>query len=272
MKAKLLAGVVAAVGVLVYAQDTQPPKVTSLDVKARGAKSFYVDPAAGRNQVAIFSESTLEDFTIVCNEVSGEWQFNPQNIEQIKGKFSLKVEELRTGIELRDQHLVSPDWLDAAKYPLIVINIERAEEVKKTVANAASMVMVGTCSLHGVAHDVGIQTTVTYLDETPKPMERVKGDLIRLRADFQIKLADYHVRGPVGSDTIGLKVAEVLPIKASVFGSTEKPHAPLKLDKPGATTLPAGLTTRPAEATTRPAASEHGPAILLPPTRPAPAR
>jgi hypothetical protein len=95
--------------------------------------------------------------------------------------------------------------------------------------------------------------------------------LTRLRAEFQIKLSDYDVRGPVGSDTIGLKVAETLPIKASVFGSTEKPHAPLAVDKPGAATRPAGASTRPANATTRPAPTAHGPAILQPPTRPAPA-
>jgi polyisoprenoid-binding protein YceI len=263
-----LAGVVVMVAGLVYAQEVQPPKATSLEVKARGMKTFYVDPAAGRNQVAIFSESTLEDFTIVCNEVVGEWQFNPQNVEQIKGKFSVKVEDLRTGIELRDHHLVSPDWLDAARYPLITVTIERAEAVKKTAANAVTMTMVGNCNLHGATHDVRIPSALTFLDETPKTMERVKGDLIRLRAEFQIKLADYQVRGPTGSDTVGLKVAEVMPIKASVFGSTEKPHPPLTVDQPGAATLPAGVTTRPAAAT-RPA-PVHGPAILRPPTRPAP--
>jgi len=266
MRLQALAGMVAVAAALSHAQDAQPPKVTSLDVKARGSKTFYVDSAAGRNQVAIFSESTLEDFTIVCNEVSGEWQFNPQNVEQIKGKFSVKVEDLRTGIELRDHHLVSPDWLDAAKYPLIVVNIERAEDVKKTAANSVTMTMVGKCSLHGATHDVRIKTALTFLDETPKTMERVKGDLIRLRADFQVKLSDYGVHGPVGSDTVGLKVAETLPIKASVFGSTDRPHAPLKVDKPGTATMPAAASTQPAEVATRPAPAQ-GPAILRPPTR-----
>ncbi len=271
--------VLAAVAATVHAQkaavDQQkaaPPPITSLDVKARGAKAFYVDTAAGRNQVAIFSESTLEDFTIVCNEVAGEWQFNPQHVEAIKGHFSIKVEDLHTGIDLRDHHLRSSDWLDAAKYPLITVTIDRAEDVKKTTANTASMALVGKCSVHGVTREVRIPAVLTYLDETPKTMERVKGDLTRLRAEFQIKLSDYQVQGPVGSDTIGLKVANSLPIKASVFGSTSKPPAPLKVDRPGAATQPATTNTRPADVSTRPAVPGPGPSILQPPTRSPPAR
>jgi polyisoprenoid-binding protein YceI len=235
---------------------------TALDVKARGQKTFYMDTAAGRNQISIFSESTLEDFTVVCNEVAGQWQLDPQNIERIRGTFSIKVEDLRTGIDLRDLHLRGPDWLDAAKYPLITITVDRAEDVKKVSANVVKLALVGKCSLHGVARDVRIPCELTYLDESPKTMERVKGDLNRLRADFKIKLSDYKVYGPPNSGTIGLKVADELPIKVSVFGSTEKPPPPLKVDRPGAATRPAGGTTRPA-------APGPEPSILQPPKRPA---
>jgi polyisoprenoid-binding protein YceI len=257
-----VAVVIAIAAVAGLAQQGGSEGGTTLDVKARGVKTFYVDTAAGRNQISIFSESTIEDFTVVCNEVSGQWQFNPQNVEQMKGQYSIKVEDLRTGIDLRDHHLRGPDWLDAAKSPLVTVAVERAEGAKKVAANTASMTLVAKCSVHGVTHDVKIPATVTYLDQTPKTMERVKGDLMRIRAEFKIKLSDYKVTGPPGSDVIGLKVADTLPIKVSIFGSTEKPAAALKVDRPGAAKLPTG-------ASTQPAAPVPGPSILQPPTRPA---
>jgi polyisoprenoid-binding protein YceI len=241
-----------------------PAFATALDVKARGTKDFWVDAAAGRNQISIFSESTLEDFTVVCNEVTGKWRFNPQDVEQIAGEFTIKVADLRTGIALRDQHLRGPEWLDAAKYPDIVITIQRAENVSKTGPNAVSAVLVGTCSLHGATRDVRIPVKLAYLDQSPQTMARTKGDLIRLRAEFELKLSDYKIYGPPGSDTIGLKVADDLPIKVAVFGSTERPPAPLKVDKPG-TPSPVGVATQPAD--TEPRVS-----VLQPPTRPAAGR
>ena len=248
---------------------------TSLEVKAQGSKTFYVDTAAGRNQISIESQSTLEDFTIVCNTVTGQWEFNPRNVERISGEFSVKVEDLRTGIPLRDHHLRGPDWLDAAKHPVISITIKQAEGARRTSANTAAMALVGRCSLHGVTRDIRIPCTFAYLDESPKTMERIKGDLIRLRAEFSIDLSDYGVKGPPGSDTIGLKVANTLPIKVSVFGSTVKPPPPLKVDKPGTATMPAGVPM-PASPSSQPTIPAPGvfapvePSLLEPPTRPGP--
>jgi polyisoprenoid-binding protein YceI len=236
---------------------------TALDVKAKGPKTFYVDDRAGANQVSVFSESTLEDFTIVCNKVSGQCSLDPQDLEKLKGEFLLRVEDLRTGIDLRDHHLRGPDWLDAAKFPKVSIKIVGVEDVKKTDPNSASMIMVSKCTFHGQTGDLRIPTTVTYLDESPKTMERVKGDLIRLRASFQIKLSAHGVMGPTGgSNTVGLKVADVMPVKVTIFGSTERPPEPLKADTGAATTQPA--ESRPTQPSGQPTTR---PSVLQPPSR-----
>jgi polyisoprenoid-binding protein YceI len=217
---------------------------TSLEVKAGGAKTFYADDRAGNNQASFISQSTIEDFTGVCNKIGGECTMDPRNIESFKGSFWVKVEDLRTGIDLRDRHLRSPDWLDAAKYPKIEINVAKVEQVKKLAANTASMVMIGSAAIRGKTHDVRIIATLTYLDETPQTMKRVKGDLIRIRAEFDIKLADFGITGPPGSDTIGLKVAETQQIKVTVFGSTEKPPPPLAPGK-DAPEIPGAVKPKP---------------------------
>ena len=203
---------------------------TALEVKASGTKTFYANSRAGNNQVTFFSESTLEDFTGVCNRVGGDCQLDPKNLETFKGRFFVRVEDMRTGIDLRDKELRDADWLDAEKNPLIVIQFTSAEDVKKVAPDAASMTLVGTCSLHGETRDVRIPCTLRYLDETPTTMRRVKGDLIRLRAKFVVKLADYAIAGPKASDVLGLKVSNDIEVRVTVFGSTERPPDPLKGD------------------------------------------
>src|SRR5262245_2318425 len=96
---------------------------TGLQVKSPGKKTFYADSRAGDSQISVMSESTLEDFTTVSNRVAGQCEFDPQNLVGIHGRFSVRVTDLKTGIPLRDQHMASPDWLDAARYPQIVIQI-----------------------------------------------------------------------------------------------------------------------------------------------------
>jgi polyisoprenoid-binding protein YceI len=233
-------GVLAALATLALTLPTRPAAAqpTALDVKAAGEKTFYVNSRAGNSQVTILSQSTLEDFTTVCNQVGGQWQVDPRNIESLHGRFSLRVEHMHTGIELRDHDLREPAWFDAAKYPEVVIEITKAEEVKKTGASAAALKLVGTCALHGKVRPISIPCTMTYLDESPVTMKLVKGDVVRLRAEFEVKLSDYGITGPPGSETIGLKVSDTQAIKVTIFGATERPPEELRPDKEPATTAP----------------------------------
>jgi polyisoprenoid-binding protein YceI len=224
---------------------------TSLQVKASGEKTFYADNRAGNGQVSIFSESTLEDFTVVCNRIAGQCQLDPRNLEGIHGEFWFRVQDMKTGIELRDHHMASPDWLDAARYPKVIVKIDKAQDVERTEDGSAKLKLVGSCSVHGQTHDITIPATVTYLDETPQTMKRVKGDLLRVRASFSIKLSDYGVTGPKGSETIGLKVADKLEIKVAVFCSTQKPPVELEADVDVSSSRPATVTSAPAGAVER---------------------
>ena len=205
---------------------------TTLETKSSGSKIFYCDDRAGNNQVTVFSESSLEDFTAVCNRVAGQCTIEPQHVETLAGKFSIQVKDLKTGMDLRDHHMAQSDWLDAAKHPTITIEITKVEEVRKTAPTSASLTLVCACTLHGQTQPLRIPANLTYLDETAETMRRVKGDLLRIRANFDLKLSDYGIVGPKGSDYIGLKVAPIVRIKVTVFGSTERPADPLKVDRP----------------------------------------
>lgn len=205
---------------------------TSLDVRASGLKTFYVDDRAGGNQVSFSSEAPIEDFTGVCNKVAGQCRLDPRNVEMLVGSFSIRVEDMRTGVDLRDEHMRGADWLDATQYPEIVIDVTSVKDVKKSGANAATLTLVETCALHGKSSPVEIPATLSYLDESPTTMARVKGDLMRLRAEFTVKLSDYQIAGPEASKTIGLKVSDDIHVRCAVYGSTTPPPKPLSADQP----------------------------------------
>lgn len=227
--ATVLTGLISTACVLAQATAGQH---VALDVKASGLKSFYVDDQSGSSQVSFTSQAPIEDFTGVGNKVKGECKFDPRAVESFVGKFSIRVDDLKSGVELRDSHMRGEDWLDGARYPEIVVEINRVDSAVKSTANSASLTLIGTCSFHGKSNPVSIPAVLAYLDETPRTQQKVKGDLIRLRAEFKVKLSDYGVTGPKGSDTIGLKVADELEIRAAVYGSTEPPPKPLQADRP----------------------------------------
>lgn len=166
----------------------------------------------------------LDDFTIICNEISLQLAFDPQHAERISGRFTLKVENLGTGMDLRGQLSRSSDWLDAANSPEIQLAIDRGEQARKTAPNTVAMLVHMRFSMHGVTKETLVPWTATYLDESPQTRERAKGDLVRLRTQFEIGLSDYHVAGPpVTFSFVGLYIADRLPVKATVFGATETP-------------------------------------------------
>lgn len=210
----------------------------ALEVKAKEAKTFYVDEQAGKNQVTFLSKSTLEDFTGVVNKLRGKCLVDPTALEKLSGRFSVRVAEMKTGIDLRDEHMRGGDWLDAEKFPEVVIEITSADEVKKTDYRSASMTLVGKCTIKGVTKEVRLPGNLVYLDESPETQRLAKGDIVRLRSEFKLKLSDYGVTGPKGSDFIGLKVSDEIELKCSVFSSSEPPPDNLKADtaptsKPG---------------------------------------
>jgi polyisoprenoid-binding protein YceI len=225
-----------AVGVAALSAVAVPNALaTALDVKASGEKTFYVYPRAGSSQVTIFSRSVLEDFTIVCNRVSGQWEVDPKNLEALRGRFAMRVNDMYTGIDLRDRDMRGPNWFDAARYPEITVDVSRVTDVRKASPNTATMNLVGVCSMHGRSNPVSIPCTLAYLDESPATTNLVKGDVLRIRAEFVIRLSDYGITGPPASEMIGVTVSNDQDIKVTIFGATGKPPAELAADQePGA--------------------------------------
>ena len=187
-------------------------------VKATGTQTFNFEDKNGRNQASFFSATPLEDITGTGNAISGTVSFDVVNfVKTIKGKISVKVSSINTGIELRNHHLQSSNWLYADKYPDVSFEIISVSDVKQPADNKLEFNVKGKFSMHGVTKEVVANADLTYLDENDQTRKRAPGDLLGVRAKFNINVSDYDIDNAL----IGNKVAEKIEISINIVGSNK---------------------------------------------------
>ena len=188
------------------------------NVKAKGAQTFSFKDSAGRNQATFFSKTPLEDFTGLSSDISGKVSFDVKDIKStLEGKITVVSASIGTGIEKRDRHLKSDEWLDVKKYPEISYTIKKVTDVQKLSDNKLKVKVLGDFNLHGVTNEVPAEATLTYLDESPETQQREPGDLLGVQAKFKIKLSNYNIQNFI----LGKRVSDVIKINVNMVGTNK---------------------------------------------------
>jgi len=139
----------------------------------------------------------------VANEASGSVRVDPANLAATRGRIVVRVASLRTGIELRDEHLRSAEWLDAGAHPDMVFEITGVTGATSLPANQDVNVQIrGRLTLHGQTRDVTAEARVRW-----------DGTALRGRARFSIRLSDY---GVSINEAVRLKVSNEIAITVDV--------------------------------------------------------
>src|SRR5262245_22292217 len=77
----------------------------------------------GGSRIQFVSDAPLETITGVSTNMSGSFTFDPAHPDQARGRVAVVVSSIRTGIDLRDEHLRSDHWLDGTRYPSATFEI-----------------------------------------------------------------------------------------------------------------------------------------------------
>ncbi len=187
-------------------------------VKASGTQTFNFADERGRNQATFYSATPLEDINGTASGISGTVSFDPANFEKtIKGKISVSVASINTGIDLRNTHMKSANWLDEAKYPDIIFEIKSVSDVKPAGQNKLTFKAIGIYTMHGVSKNVVADVEAAYLEESEQTQKRAPGDLLGIRAKLNVKLSDYGIQNQL----IGNKVAENIEVGVNMVGSNK---------------------------------------------------
>ena len=157
--------------------------------------------------ISFISEMDIEDILGTSNKVSGA-------VDLTKGTFSITVPvaSLKTGIDMRDEHLRSEMWLDAKNNPDLVFKGSKIDDL-----GGGKYKFSGTFSARGKARDLAV---VVDLKKIPGTKAAKFGlgdkDAIRVRGEFTLKLSDFGIQIP---GMAAAKVNDEWTVKISLFGT-----------------------------------------------------
>src|SRR4030042_6589246 len=66
------------------------------------------------------------------SKIGGVILFAPPDLTRLSVEAEVEVQSLTTGHAERDEHLLSPDYFDAATYPKILFKSTKVEPIRKT--------------------------------------------------------------------------------------------------------------------------------------------
>jgi polyisoprenoid-binding protein YceI len=185
-------------------------------VNAKGTHTFDFKDDRGRNQALFYSSMPIEDINGMTNAISGSVTLNVEDLSKnLNGKIVINAASLKTGIDLRDEHLRGEGWLNTEKYPEITFEIKNLKNIQSLADNKVKADVVGSFTLHGVTKEITANIQLTFLDESEQTQTRIPGDLLGVTAEFEINLQDFGMNNSL----IGQKVAEKIQIKVNMVGS-----------------------------------------------------
>ncbi len=187
------------------------------------AGTFETNPGDPGNTVTFEISAPLE--TIVGTTggaAKGHFDFNPNNVKASKsGMFVINVASFETGIDLRDEHF-RDNFLHTSKYPNATFTlgkVTKASSKSVKAGESVSLELEGTLDMHGVQHRETVAATVTYMDDRMVTDNVIPGNVIAVKANLRVALADYKIERP---EMLVLKVGEVVDIDV-ILRMTDSP-------------------------------------------------
>lgn len=190
--------------------------VLALPVLAQADSKTFRARKDGGSKATFTSDALLETIEGITSVLTGKITFDPEDLSKVKGTLTVPVTSIRTGVDLRDEHLVGKNWLDAKKNPKAVFEITKVTGPKKLKANKNTKVKVqGKFTVHGITRPVTADATVKWIPFTDelKGTPGIDNDVLRVKAAFKIKLTDHLISVPA---VVRLKVSNDIDVSVNI--------------------------------------------------------
>jgi polyisoprenoid-binding protein YceI len=178
--------------------------------------TFYVGHHDKFVNITFESQADIETIIGTTNKGKGTIK---ADLEKGTGSVTLSVPvaSMKTGIDMRDEHLRSKDWLEAAKFPDITFVSKKVEPVKDAKNRVTA---TGDFTMHGVTKEMTV--TVEWKELPAEAVQKAKfpdGRWLKFSTEFEVKLSDHGVKIP---DMVVGKVSEAWKVKMALFAGTPK--------------------------------------------------
>ncbi len=189
---------------------------------------FHVNDPMQRNTITFTSEAPLEDMVGTVSALSGYVVFDPADPSKgLRGSIAVPVKKMDTGIPLRDEHMQGPAWLHAEEHSHITFTINGSKDLERVKRGDGfttyNVTLVGPLTVKGVTQQREIPARIVYLQESRKTRSRAPGNLLAIRAEFEVPLNDHAIKGFEG--VVGSKISESIAVEVSIFASDQAPEA-----------------------------------------------
>ena len=179
-------------------------------------KTYYFGTSEPRTNISFSSDAEIETIQGTTQKMD---RFNSKITVAASGKKSsgslrVGVAQLKTGIALRDEHLRSPIWLDAKRFPWITLKLTEITEDK----DARNWSFKGTLSIKGVTRPLAGKARVLPIPTSVKGLGA--GEWVRVWVKFDVDITKF---GIVIPKQVGAKVSKVWKVGVDIFGTTAVP-------------------------------------------------
>jgi polyisoprenoid-binding protein YceI len=201
------------------AQAAQPATPTARPATAiTGVQRFELRPS-GISRIAFTSDAPLETIDGVSTTTTGTFSVDVSNPSRgLTGTVQIPVNTLRTGNDMRDEHLRGDNWFDAAHNPNISLEIQSTDiAVALTPGAAVTGHLRARLTMHGVTRDVNVPVTARLvpLSNEHQGMQQfgINADMLRVQSEFRVNLSDYNISLMA---PLRLKVSNEIQIRVNV--------------------------------------------------------
>ena len=160
-----------------------------------------------KGNVAFFSDAPVEKINGTAS-AKGKLSIEAKSLDKIRGAFTVPVSSMKTGNDIRDNHLQGAEWLNAKKCPNIAFDFSGAKVLKSATQKGVSMALLE------VSGDIAINCTKKPLKT--KVELKWKENKYKAKTAFNIALSDFNVAGKKG--IVGNKVGKQIAVKVSFKG------------------------------------------------------
>lgn len=186
-----------------------------VSMSAQTANVYHFGISDQRTTITFQSETDFETVLGSTRNLTGTATADFDN-GKAEIAVTVSVSSLRTGIEMRDEHLRSPMWLDADRYPEISFVSTDSKKVGRDRWKVS-----GIFTLHGVSREL---TTTVQVRRIPAEMAQKAGlepgEWIRVTVPFKVKLSDFGVKIP---EMAAAKVNDTWQLNIQAYASTMSP-------------------------------------------------
>ena len=131
-----------------------------------------------RNQATFDSDAPLENIVGVTNSINVMAMINHNDVTaNPMGKATVDLSTLKSGIDLRDKHIRSKNWLDTDNYPDAVFQLTGISSSQKKLEDGkkVNVTLHGKFTVHGVTKEIDAPAELTYFKENEMTKKKIKG-------------------------------------------------------------------------------------------------